>query len=43
MKPQATGIETNLTIYTTKHIYHMALRSRESHAMQEVEFYYPTS
>ena len=40
MKPQAAGIETNLTIYTTKHIYHMALRSRD-HAMQEVEFYYP--
>ena len=41
MKPQAAGIETNLTIYTTKHIYHMLLRSRGSHAMQEVEFYYP--
>jgi len=41
MKPQAPGIETNLTIYTTKHIYHMLLRSRGSHAMQEVEFYYP--
>jgi type IV secretory pathway VirB9-like protein len=41
VKPQATGIETNLTIYTTKHIYHMLLRSRGSHAMQEVEFYYP--
>ena len=40
MKPQAAGIETNLTIYTTKHIYHMLLRSR-GHAMQEVEFYYP--
>jgi type IV secretion system protein VirB9 len=41
MKPQAPGIETNLTIYTTKHIYHMLLRSRGSQAMQEVEFYYP--
>lgn len=41
VKPQAPGIETNLTIYTTKHIYHMLLRSRGSHAMQEVEFYYP--
>ncbi len=41
LKPQAPGIETNLTIYTTKHIYHMTLRSRGSHAMQEVEFYYP--
>lgn len=41
LKPQAPGIETNLTIYTTKHIYHMILRSRGSHPMQEVEFYYP--
>ncbi|MGH7933295.1 MAG: P-type conjugative transfer protein TrbG [Candidatus Binataceae bacterium] len=41
VKPQAPGIETNLTIYTTKHIYHMLLRSRGSRAMQEVEFYYP--
>jgi len=41
VKPQAPGIETNLTIYTTRHIYHMILRSRGSHAMQEVEFYYP--
>jgi P-type conjugative transfer protein TrbG len=41
VKPQASGISTNLTIYTTKHIYHMILRSRGSHAMQEVEFYYP--
>ena len=40
LKPQAPGIETNLTIYTTKHIYHLVLRSR-SRAMQEVEFYYP--
>jgi len=40
VKPQAPGIETNLTIYTTKHIYHILLRSR-GHAMQEVEFYYP--
>ena len=40
VKPQITGIETNLTIYTTKHIYHLLLRSR-GHAMQEVEFYYP--
>ena len=41
VKPQAPGIETNFTIYTTKHIYHMSLRSRGSHAMQQVEFYYP--
>ena len=40
VKPQLPGIETNLTIYTTKHIYHLILRSRR-HAMQEVEFYYP--
>jgi type IV secretion system protein VirB9 len=41
VKPQAPGIATNLTIYTTKHIYHLMLRSRASHAMQEFEFYYP--
>ena len=40
LKPQAPGIETNLTIYTTRHIYHLILRSR-ARAMQEVEFYYP--
>jgi P-type conjugative transfer protein TrbG len=40
VKPQAPGIETNLTIYTTKHIYHLLLHSR-GRAMQEVEFYYP--
>ena len=41
VKPQAPGISTNLTIYTTRHIYHLLLRSRGNHAMQEVEFYYP--
>src|SRR5215469_6354821 len=41
VKPQAAGIETNLTIYTTKHIYHMLVRSQRGRAMQEVEFYYP--
>ena len=41
VKPQAPAIQTNLTIYTTKHIYHLLLRSRGSNAMQEVEFYYP--
>jgi type IV secretion system protein VirB9 len=41
LKPQAPGIETNLTIYTTRHIYHLLLHSRVGHAMQEVEFYYP--
>ena len=40
VKPQLPGIETNLTIYTTRHIYHLILRAR-GHAMQEVEFYYP--
>src|SRR5579871_4544777 len=40
VKPQLPSIETNLTIYTTKHIYHLILRSR-GRAMQEVEFYYP--
>jgi len=40
VKPQSPGIETNLTIYTTKHIYHLILRSR-GRALQEVEFYYP--
>jgi P-type conjugative transfer protein TrbG len=40
VKPQLAGIETNLTIYTTRHIYHLLLRSR-GRAMQEVEFYYP--
>ena len=40
VKPQAPGIATNLTVYTTKHIYHLLLRMR-GHAMQEVEFYYP--
>ena len=40
LKPQAAGLETNLTIYTTRHIYHLVLRSR-GRAMQEVEFYYP--
>ncbi len=41
IKPQASGIATNLTIYTTRHIYHLQLRARAGHAMQEVEFYYP--
>src|SRR5580658_10776807 len=40
VKPQIPEIETNLTVYTTKHIYHLLLHSR-GHAMQEVEFYYP--
>jgi len=41
VKPQSPGIDTNLTIYTTRHIYHLFLRSRAGHAMQQVEFYYP--
>jgi type IV secretion system protein VirB9 len=40
VKPQSPGLETNLTIYTTRHIYHLILRSR-GRALQEVEFYYP--
>jgi type IV secretion system protein VirB9 len=40
VKPQQAGIETNLTIYTTKHIYHLLLRSHGP-ATREVEFYYP--
>ena len=28
IKPQAPGIRTNLAIYTTRHIYHVNLRSR---------------
>ena len=34
LKPQLAGIETNLTIYTTRHIYHLLLRSH-AHAVQE--------
>jgi len=41
IKPTAPGISTNLTIYTTKHIYHLMLRSRAGHEIQEVAFYYP--
>jgi type IV secretion system protein VirB9 len=41
LKPQTASISTNLTIYTTKHIYHLMLRSRPGHEMQEVRFYYP--
>ena len=40
IKPQLAGLETNLTIYTTKHIYHLLLRAR-GHALREVQFYYP--
>jgi P-type conjugative transfer protein TrbG len=41
VKPKAAGIASNLTIYTTRHIYHLNLRSRPGHEMQQVEFYYP--
>jgi len=41
IKPTAAGISTNLTIYTTKHIYHLMLRSRAGREIQEVAFYYP--
>ena len=40
VKPQLAGIDTNLTIYTTRRIYHLLLRS-QGRALQEVEFYYP--
>jgi type IV secretion system protein TrbG len=40
LKPQLAGIATNLTVYTTKHIYHLGLRAR-GHALDEVAFYYP--
>ena len=41
IKPQAPGIRTNLTIYTTRHIYHLSLRSRPGHSTEQVAFYYP--
>ncbi len=41
IKPQAPGIRTNLAIYTTRHIYHVNLRSRPGHGIEQVEFYYP--
>jgi type IV secretion system protein VirB9 len=40
VKPQQAGIDTNLTVYTTRHIYHLLLRSHGP-ATQQVEFYYP--
>jgi type IV secretion system protein TrbG len=40
LKPQAERIATNLTVYTTRHIYHLLLRSG-GRPLQEVEFYYP--
>jgi len=40
LKPQLPGIATNLTVYTTRHIYHLSLRSR-GRALDEVAFYYP--
>ncbi len=41
IKPLAPGIRTNLTIYTTRHIYHLSLRSRPGHSTEQVAFYYP--
>jgi type IV secretion system protein VirB9 len=41
IKPEMGGIETSLTIYTTRRLYHLALHTR-GHGMQEVQFYYPT-
>ena len=40
LKPEIDGIATNLTIYTTKRIYHLDVRAG-GHAMTEVEFYFP--
>ncbi|MBV9600872.1 MAG: TrbG/VirB9 family P-type conjugative transfer protein, partial [Chloroflexi bacterium] len=40
VKPELPGIETSLTIYTTRRLYHIDLRTR-GRGMQEVEFYYP--
>jgi P-type conjugative transfer protein TrbG len=40
LKPQIAGIATNLTIYTTKRIYHLNVRA-VGRAMDEVEFYFP--
>jgi len=41
VKPQLPGIRTNLTIYTTRHIYHLTLRSKPSRGVEQVAFYYP--
>jgi type IV secretion system protein TrbG len=41
VKPQLPGIKTNLAIYTTRHIYHLTLRSRPEHSVEQVAFYYP--
>jgi type IV secretion system protein TrbG len=41
VKPQLPGIRTNLAIYTTRHIYHLTLRSRPGHSVEQVAFYYP--
>jgi type IV secretion system protein TrbG len=40
LKPEISGIQTNLTIYTTKRIYHYNVRS-SGRPMDEVESYYP--
>ncbi len=41
LKPQLPAIRTNLAIYTTRHIYHLTLRSRPGHSVEQVAFYYP--
>ena len=41
VKPQLPGIRTNLAIYTTRYIYHLTLRSRPGHSVEQVTFYYP--
>ena len=40
IKPEIGGIATNLTVYTTRHIYHVDLRAG-GRVMNEVEFYFP--
>jgi type IV secretion system protein VirB9 len=40
VKPEMAGIATDLTIYGTKHIYRIDLRS-SGKPMRSVEFYYP--
>jgi type IV secretion system protein VirB9 len=40
VKPELPGLDTNLTIYTTRRIYHLDLHGHGK-GMQEVEFYYP--
>jgi type IV secretion system protein VirB9 len=41
VKPQMAGLATDLTIFTTHHIYRLSLRSRPGGAKQSVSFYFP--